>query len=123
LPPYINHIEQKEEFLVNANKVLASLCYFSIFFAGFIFPMIVYFVADHPEVKHHAKKAFLSHLIPAATILLFVVSAIFAGLTGGGSDVSFLVGSGLVWIGFIVAGAVNLVVVVWNIIRGIQVLK
>jgi Domain of unknown function (DUF4870) len=123
LPPYINHIEQKEEFLVNANKVLASLCYFSIFFAGFIFPIIVYFVADHPEVKHHAKKALLSHLIPAATILLFVVSAIFAGWTGGGSDVSFWVGSGLVWIGFIVAGIVNLVVVIWNIIRGIQVLK
>jgi hypothetical protein len=109
---------------VNANKVLASLCYFSIFFAGFIFPIIVYFVTDHPEVKHHAKKALISHLIPVTTILLFIVSAIFVGWTGGGSDVSFWVGSGLVWIGgFIVAGIVNLVVVIWNIIRGIQVLK
>lgn len=108
---------------MNSNKVLASLCYFSIFFAGFIFPIVVYFVANDPEVKQHAKKAFLSHLIPAATILLFIISAIFAGLTGGGSDVSFWVGSGLVWLGFAIAGVVNLVVVVWNIIKGIQVLK
>nr|WP_233252884.1 MULTISPECIES: DUF4870 domain-containing protein [unclassified Geobacillus] len=68
---------------MNSNKVLASLCYFSIFFAGFIFPIVVYFVADDQAVKQHAKKAFLSHLIPAATILLFIISAIFAGLTGG----------------------------------------
>jgi Domain of unknown function (DUF4870) len=108
---------------VNSNKVLASLCYFSIFFAGFIFPIVVYFVADDQAVKQHAKKAFLSHLIPAATILLFIISAIFAGLTGGGSDVSLWVGSGLVWLGFVIAGVVNLVVVVWNIIKGIQVLK
>ncbi|MBB3869105.1 DUF4870 domain-containing protein [Parageobacillus toebii NBRC 107807] len=108
---------------MNSNKVLASLCYFSIFFAGFIFPIVVYFVADDQAVKQHAKKAFLSHLIPAATILLFIISAIFAGLTGGGSDVSFWVSSGLVWLGFAIAGVVNLVVVVWNIIKGIQVLK
>jgi hypothetical protein len=87
---------------VNFNKVLASLCYFSIF------PIVVYFVADDQAVKQHAKKAFLSHLIPAATIFVFIVSAIFAGLTGGGSDVSFWVGSGLVWIGFAIAGSCQL---------------
>jgi hypothetical protein len=111
---------------MNSNKVLASLCYFSILFAGFIFPIIVYFVADDPEVKKHAKKAFLSHCIPVATIaaiVFFIIAGIFMGATQQYSDVSLLVGSGLVWIGFAIAGVVNLVVVVWNIIKGIQVLK
>jgi TctA family transporter len=108
---------------MNSNKVIASLCYFSIFFAGFIFPIVVYFVANDPEVKKHAKKAFLSHCIPVATIVFFVILGVFMGVAQQYSDVSFLVGGGLIWIGFAIAGVVNLVVVVWNIIKGIQVLK
>ncbi|NQD52466.1 DUF4870 domain-containing protein, partial [Bacillus altitudinis] len=32
------------------NKILSSLCYFSIFFAPFLFPIIVYFLGKD-EVK------------------------------------------------------------------------
>jgi hypothetical protein len=115
--------KQKEEFFVNSNKVLASLCYFSILFAGFVFPIIVYFVTDDQEVKKHAKKAFLSHCIPAATIAFFIILGISMGVTQQYNDISFLVGGGLVWIGFAIAGIVNLVIVVWNIVQGIRVLK
>ncbi|BDG45817.1 MULTISPECIES: DUF4870 domain-containing protein [Parageobacillus] len=108
---------------MNSNKVLASLCYFSILFAGFVFPIIVYFVTDDQEVKKHAKKAFLSHCIPAATIAFFIILGISMGVTQQYNDISFLVGGGLVWIGFAIAGIVNLVIVVWNIVQGIRVLK
>lgn len=108
---------------MNSSKVLASLCYFSILFAGFIFPIIVYFVTDDKEVKKHAKKAFLSHCIPAATIAFFIILGISMGAMQQYSDVSFFVGGGLVWIGFAIAGIVNLVIVVWNIVQGIRVLK
>ncbi|QPA30656.1 DUF4870 domain-containing protein [Thermaerobacillus caldiproteolyticus] len=106
---------------MNSNKVLASLCYFSVFFAGFIFPIIVYFVSDRVEVKTHAKKAFLSHLIPFATIVLFVIMGISIGIFHQGGAVDAM--PGLVLIGIIIAGIVNMIVVVWNIIKGIQVLK
>lgn len=108
---------------MNSNKVLASLCYFSVLFAGFIFPVIVYFVADDQEVKKHAKKAFLSHCIPAATIAIFIILGVTMGAMHQYSDISFLVGGGFVWVGFAIAGIVNLVIVVWNIVQGIRVLK
>lgn len=65
----------------------------------------------------------MSHLIPAVTILLFIALAASPVLFGHWGEESLLFGGGLVWLGFLVAGAVNLVVIVWNVIKGIQVLK
>ncbi|ASS98229.1 MULTISPECIES: DUF4870 domain-containing protein [Geobacillus] len=108
---------------MSTNKVLSALCYFSVFFAPFILPIVVYFVVEDLEVKRHAKRALVSHLIPAVTILLFIALAASPVLFGHWGEESLLFGGGLVWLGFLVAGAVNLVVVVWNVIKGIQVLK
>ncbi|XQY91461.1 hypothetical protein ACNRWW_18500 [Metabacillus sp. HB246100] len=46
------------------NKFVASLNYFSVFFAPFLLPIAIYFIADHHEVKEHAKKALISHIVP-----------------------------------------------------------
>jgi hypothetical protein len=104
---------------MNSNKALASLCYFSIFFAGFIFPMIVYFVTDQRDVKHHAKKAFLSHLIPFFTIVFFVILSLVTGAFQQTGDAIL----GMIFVGVIIAGIINFIVVIWNIVKGIKVLK
>lgn len=98
---------------MDGNRLLSSLCYFSIFFAGFIFPIIVYFISDSNEVKAHAKRALLSHLLPLITIPIIIMLAIFDG-TGG---------FGVVIFGAIVIGGINIAVVIWNIVKGIQALK
>lgn len=102
---------------METDKVLSSLSYFSILFAAFIFPLVLYFVTDSKEVKYHAKKAFISHLIPVVfgiIIFLLFVSEIMINETG----YPFLS-----IISFVVFGIVSVVVLVWNIIKGIQVLQ
>jgi hypothetical protein len=99
----------------DSNKLISALCYFSVFFAGFILPIAVYFIVDDKEVKRHAKHAFVSHLIPLISIPLFVLGGIMSGM----GDVFGIV----IVLGFILTFLVNVVVVVWNVVKGIQVLK
>ncbi len=90
-------------------KIFASLSYFSIFFAGFIFPLAVYFIVQDAEVKYHAKRALISHVLPFLTII-FVLVGVFSG------SISSMVSSIILFI------IINLVIVIWNIIQGIKIL-
>ncbi|ARJ50834.1 DUF4870 domain-containing protein [Staphylococcus lutrae] len=60
---------------ITSEKLLASLCYFSAFFAPILFPIIVWIVAM-PSVSTHAKKALIYHILPyfllVATLICFV---------------------------------------------------
>ncbi|WP_425467100.1 DUF4870 domain-containing protein [Pseudalkalibacillus caeni] len=94
----------------NGEKILAALCYFSVLFAPFLLPLIVYFVAGDKEVSYHARKAFVSHLVPFISILL-VVFFLF------GQHVGWIIGA------FILFGVLNFVIFIWNIVKGIQVLR
>lgn len=100
---------------MDKNRLISSLCYFSIFFAGFIFPIAVYFIVKDDEVKEHAKKALLSHLIPIVTVPFIVLPLILSG----GEPTLMAVGGVL---GFILIGAINLGVLIWNVIKGIKIL-
>ncbi len=100
---------------METNRLVSSLCYFSIFFAGFIFPIAVYFIVDSPEVKMHAKKALISHLIPFITIPLVFFPLIF---TGG--EPTLLAVGGIMT--FLIIGAINLGILIWNVVKGIKVL-
>lgn len=104
---------------MKTDKLLSSLCYFSIFFAPFLFPIIVYFISDEREVKQHAKKSLLSHIIPIITIILPFFMILFAGMSG--SPEAFAVG--VVIFGFILVGVANLAAFVYNIVQGIKILK
>jgi hypothetical protein len=103
---------------LETNKLLSSLCYFSIFFAGFIFPIIVYFVSTDFDTKRHAKSAFLSHLLPLIALPLVIAGIFF--------DIGILsVGSGLPVFIFTAIGfslLISLIVVTWNVYKGIKVL-
>jgi hypothetical protein len=103
---------------METNKVISALCYFSIFFAGFIFPIIVYFVSDNPHVKKDAKAALLSHIIP-----IIAIPFLFAGIF---LDIGiFATGSGLPVFFFLMVGLfilINIIIVIWNVYKGIKVL-
>lgn len=103
---------------VDTNKVLSALSYFSILFAGFIFPLVVYFVVEDSRVKYHAKKAFLSHLIPLIPVPLVIIGAIIDATGNSGTGVPIIV-----FLGVGLSIIVSLVVLIWNIIKGVKVLK
>ncbi|WP_203363570.1 DUF4870 domain-containing protein [Bacillus sp. REN10] len=102
---------------MRASQVLSSLCYFSIFFAPFLFPVVVYFVADE-EVKAHAKSAFWSHIIP---FIVLVVGMILSGVLGIGAQEEMAVGIGIV-VTYGIFVLIGLYFFIWNIVKGIKVL-
>jgi cytochrome c biogenesis factor len=104
--------------LDKTNKVLASLNYFSVFFAPFLLPIAIYFIVDHIEVRQHAKKALVSHIIPFLSILAVIGMIVFSGFSNP-SEVTFLT---VFFGGFLVVGLINLIVFIWNIVKGIKLL-
>lgn len=90
-------------------KIFASLSYFSIFFAGFIFPLVVYIIVKNEEVRHHAMRALISHIIPFLTVIIIIIG-IFSGSLGSffGSVILFII--------------LNLIIVIWNVVQGIKIL-
>ena len=117
----MNNQQIKEE--ASFNRVLASLSYFSIFFAGFIFPLIVWLVSQNAFEKYHAKRAFISHLLVIPGILLIIIVAVISfNITSSGNASIELQGTllmGLVLL-FIV---LSIGIMIWNIIQGIKVLR
>jgi hypothetical protein len=83
------------------NKILSSLCYFSIFFAPFLFPIIVYFLGKD--------------VIP---YLIFGIGIAGSGLLGM-NDIShagpFLIAT------YAVTFLVAIYFFIWNIVKGIKV--
>lgn|SRR5699024_5796092 len=101
---------------MNGNKVLASLSYFSIFFAPFLLPIIIYIIGER-DVKNHAKKAFFSHIIP--TIIIFG-GVLLSGILGVGGFEHYTFG---IIAACIIGGLVAIYYFIWNIVKGIQVLQ
>jgi len=103
---------------MSLEKVLSSLCYFSTFFAPFIFPIIVYFVVKEHVTKYHAKRAFLSHLIPFLSIILIIGAAAISAWLNHSFETS-----GVIFVTcFVLSGLLNLIVLIWNVVQGIKIL-
>lgn len=100
-------------------KLLSALSYFSIIFAPFIFPIIVWFVcADEPIIRKHAKRAFLLHLLP---IILTFLGIILVGTTGIMTEHAQLTS----WTAILTIGVVLLIdfiVFIYNIYKGIKII-
>lgn len=95
---------------MDTRAIIASLCYFSVLFLPFLFPIVVYFVSEG-ELKGHAKASFISHIIP---IVSFIILFFFA------LAVQHMI-AGLI-IAFVVFGIINIVVFVWNLVKGVKIL-
>jgi hypothetical protein len=100
---------------MESNKVLSALSYMSVLFAPFLVPIIIYFVTVDTGVKKHAKRAFLSHLIPLIGVPL-VIGALFFDLSSE-TEIPFLFLGAAV-----LTGLISLIVGIWNIVIGIKIL-
>ncbi|MEH7413726.1 DUF4870 domain-containing protein [Neobacillus drentensis] len=101
---------------METRKVLSSLCYFSIFFAGFIFPLVVYLATGDKETKGHAKKSLVSHLIPLILTPLLVLAVFYDFTSQLDSIPIFTI------LSIIVLILLWLIVIIWNIVKGVKVL-
>jgi len=111
------------------NRILSALCYFSILFAPFLLPIIVYFITADLEVKYHAKRSLLSHLLPIGLIIIAIIVMIIGALSastmtydGMNSGYGFM-STGLPILFMIVYMGVSLIILIWNIIQGVKVLQ
>ena len=110
---------------MDTNKILSASTYFSILFAPFILPIIVYFLTSEKEVKYHAKRSLISHIIPTIFFVLLML-AIFAnflplGFTGDSDSMWTSMTTALIFMGLYTV--INLVLLIWNIVQGVKVLR
>ena len=108
--------------------MLSTLCYFSIFLAPLLLPVIIYLVTDDNEVKFHAKRSLISHIIPIALLIVgFIIfslsmfSAENRMLDMMGNGFNFWSLSPILFI--LLYGLVTVIIFVWNIIQGVKLLK
>ena len=97
------------------SKIFSSICYFSIFFAPILIPIIMYFVVDDSIVKKHAKSSMLSHLILLVLFIAMMLVAIFVAFEQSISIFWFLISIGAYFV-------ISIIVVIWNVIKGIKIL-
>ena len=107
---------------METNKILSSLSYFSILFAPFLLPIIVYFVSEDREVKYHAKRSLISHIFPVIlTVILFF--SLFLNIFSIPADGTSLGPIVLPIILMLLYMLVYGILLIWNIIQGIKVLR
>ena len=112
------------------NKLLAALCYFSVFFAPLLLPVIIYFITDDREIKFHAKRSLISHLIPTVILIAGFIIFSFSMFsftnrisTMTGEDFGFGFWQLAPFIFTFIYGLLFIAIVIWNIIQGVKVLK
>ncbi|WP_019413835.1 DUF4870 domain-containing protein [Paenisporosarcina sp. TG20] len=112
-------------------RLLSALCYFSILFAPFLLPIIVYFISPDTEVKYHAKRSIISHLIPVALGIIGFIVLMVGSLTmyntmspsiGTSTSFDFLTAS-VPLLFMLVYAILSIIVLIWNIVQGIKVLQ
>ena len=105
------------------HKTLSALSYFSILFAPFLLPIIVFLASTNEDVKKHAKRAILSHILPVVAGVLVFIFFIFSIAT---SSSSMDINNGMFYswiIVIILYGVFTLLITVWNVVQGIRVLR
>lgn len=106
---------------MDQNKILSALSYISLFFAPFLFPLIVYFVVNDSQVKYHAKRAFLSHLIPGVLLILLSIFGVFGMFSIYNYDMN-----GFAFTMFGLMGVyliISIACIIWNIIQAIRIIR
>ena len=100
------------------SKGVNALSYLSAFFAPFIVPIIIYFASKDVEIRHHAKRALISHIVPLVIGIILFIAFFF---TVGNAD------SAAIGFGYIVAFVGYMLLVfafsIWNVVQAIKVLR
>ncbi|MEW9675173.1 DUF4870 domain-containing protein [Lentibacillus sp. L22] len=97
---------------MKADKLLSSLCYFSVFFAPFLFPIIIYILASG-NVRHHAGKSLWTHLVPYLSLFIGI-GALVLNINVGNQTTMLII--------ICVFTAIGVYYLILNFVRGIKVL-
>ncbi|WP_409366954.1 hypothetical protein [Lysinibacillus sp. 38-6] len=111
--------------MMENQKILPAFSYLSIFFAPFIVPLVVYFVSQDRDIKRHAVRALISHLIPFVFGIIFFIVFILSSMsfnmfepTANGN--TFII----IWfVSFAIYLLVSLAIVIWNIVQAVRVIR
>lgn len=110
------------------NKFLSATCYFSVFFFPLLLPFIIYLVTEDKEVKFHAKRSLISHLIPTIVLIagfvlfslsLFSVENRFLNIANGRLDIW----SVAPFIFTLLYSLLFLFILIWNVFQGVKMVK
>ncbi|MBO1581950.1 DUF4870 domain-containing protein [Bacillus sp. XF8] len=104
---------------MNGNKLLSAFSYWSVFFAPILFPIIVWIIGED-ETKSHAKRALWTHIIPSIAAFVGMIVVGIMGLGSNQPDVTLGIGA---IITLCICGIISLYFFIWNIVKGIQVMK
>ncbi|GAC43323.1 DUF4870 domain-containing protein [Paenibacillus popilliae] len=104
---------------MNGNKLASALCYWSVLFAPILFPIIVWIVGA-PDTKTHAKRALWTHILPTITAIFGFAALGVISVGVQEPEVTLGIGSMIL---FALCGIVSIYFFIWNIIKGIQVIK
>lgn len=109
-------------------KLLSALCYFSVFFLPLLLPFIIYLVTDESEVKLHAKRSLISHLIPVILLIsgvvifslsMFSIDNRMSTIISGGFDFWSIAP----FIFTLLYSLLFFVILIWNVFQGVKLLK
>ena len=120
---YFYNILTIRRFALDSNaKALSGLSYLSIFFFPFILPIIVYFASKDAETKHHAKRAFISHILTIVLSVILVVAIFFTFINTPDNTLStpFVI---LLFISFILFTLAYAGIFIWSIIQAVKVVR
>ncbi|WP_268872045.1 DUF4870 domain-containing protein [Loigolactobacillus bifermentans] len=101
-------------------KVLSALCYLSILFAPFLFPLIVWVIChnNEPEVRAEAARAMLLHIVPLVIVLVSLIIIGGNGIITNNAQIT----AGVSFLLLGIAGLIDLVLYIYNIYYGIKLL-
>ncbi len=112
------------------HRILSALCYFSVLFAPFLLPIIVYFISSDTEIKHHAKRSLISHMIPIGVGLIGIIFLIVGSFTlyspspSLNSSTSFdFYAASLPFLFMVLYFILSIIVLIWNIVQGVKLLR
>src|SRR5699024_11666873 len=96
--------------MLKAENILSSLCYYSVFFSPFLFPIIIYSLASG-ETRYHPGRSFWTHIVPYLAIL---IGSVVLAMNFDNHMV--------ILITVIICAVISVYYFILNLIRGISVL-
>lgn len=109
-------------------KILSALCYFSVFFFPLLIPFVIYLTSEDTDVKFHATRSFVSHMVPVALLIIGLVIFSFSMFNTQQRMTAIMHQQFDFWafapfLFTLVYSSFFVVILVWNIFQGVKVLR
>lgn len=110
------------------NKTLSALCYFSVFLFPLLIPFVIYLLTEDQEVKFHARRSFISHLIPVLLLIIGVILFSISMFTVEKRMMAMIEQRFDFWqiaplLFTLTYSVLFIILLIWNVFQGVKVLK